>query len=100
MSPSKLISPAFNLLTLRSEPPDDTLAVTYLPIAFCVGTILFELAANVTSVLNSLTTAPVPPSTTPPSLSSSRPSSSKKLALILIVPVSYTHLTLPTNREV
>ena len=86
--PSKLISPAFNLLTLRSEPPDETRCVTYFPIALCVGTILFEFAANVGSVLNSLTTAPVPPSTTPPSLSSSSPSSSKKLALILIVPVA------------
>jgi hypothetical protein len=70
-----LICPANNVLVTASAPPPDILLVKYSFIALSVGTILFELAANVCSLLNSLITTELPPNCTPPKLSSSRPDS-------------------------
>ena len=69
----KSICPATNLVVAAFAPPSDTLDCKYLPIAFCVGTILLALAIKVGSFENSLITTCVPPTTIPPNESSFNP---------------------------
>ena len=86
--PPTYICPAWKALSSKSDPPTLSLSAKNVAIALCVGITWFESSANVGSVLNSLTTAPEPPSLTPPSDSSDKPSKSKNSALIVTTPVA------------